>query len=173
MKIIPSEKISKILRNKELLENSLNVKIFGDGKEISIEGSPEDEYIAEKIIDAVNFGFPISNALQILDEEFLFEILNIKDHTKRKDLTRIKARIIGTKGKTFQTLCTLTKCSFELKDNEVGIIGSAECIKNAEDAIKYLIQGSKQANVYAKLEKNQPMPILDLGLKERKKYQAT
>ena len=172
MKIILSDKISKILRNKDFLENRLNVKIRNIGREISIEGSPEDEYIAEKVIDAINFGFPLSNALQILDEEFLFEILNIKNYTKRKDLTRIKARIIGTKGKTFQSLCQLTKCCFELKDNEVGIIGSAECIKNAEDAVKYLIHGSKQANVYAKLEKNQPTPILDLGLKKPKKKKS-
>lgn len=169
MKTIPSEKLPKILRNKELLEDKLNIKISNKGKEIFIKGTPEDEYIAEKVIDAINFGFPISDALQILDEEFLFEILNIKNYTKRKDLTRIKARIIGTKGKTFRTLCHLTKCCFELKDNEIGIIGSAECIKNAEDAVKYLIHGSKQANVYAKLEKNQPEPILDLGLKEKKK----
>ena len=169
MKIILSEKLPRILNNKRLLEERLNVQISNRGKEVSIEGTPEDEYIAEKVIDAINFGFPISDALQILDEEFLFEILNIKNYTKRKDLTRIKARIIGTKGKTFQTLCSLTKCCFELKDSEVGIIGSAECIKNAEDAVKYIIQGSKQANVYSKLEKNQPKPIVDLGLKMPKK----
>ena len=169
MKIILSEKLTKILRNKKLLEDKLNVKISNKGKEVFIEGTPEDEYLAEKVIDAINFGFPISDALQVLDEEFLLEILNIKNYTKRKDLTRIKARIIGTKGKTLQNLCQLTKCCFELKDNEVGIIGSAECIKNAESAVKYLIQGSKQANVYAKLEKNQPEPIVDLGLKISKK----
>jgi len=37
--------------------------------------------------------------LLIKDEDFVFEIINIKDHTKRKDLERIRARIIGTKGK--------------------------------------------------------------------------
>lgn len=169
MKLILSEKTSRILQNKNLLESRLNVKITNRGKEVFISGTPEDEYLAEKVIDAINFGFPLSDALQILDEEFLFEIINIKDYTKRKDLIRVKARIIGTKGKTFQTLCQLTKCCFELKDNEVGIIGSAECIKNAQDAITSIIKGSKQANVYAKLEKNQPEPIIDLGLKKKKK----
>ncbi|MFA4953608.1 MAG: hypothetical protein WC584_05270 [Candidatus Pacearchaeota archaeon] len=169
MRLILSEKLPRILKNKRLLEEKLNVKITNRGKEVFVNGSSENEYIAEKVIDAINFGFPISDAFLILDEEFLFEIINIKEHTKRKDLNRIKARIIGTKGKTFQTLCHLTKCCFELKDNEVGIIGSAECIKNAEDAVKSLIHGSKQANVYSKLEKNQPEPISDLGLKIKKK----
>ena len=169
MKLILSEKLPRILRNKNLLESKLKVKITNRGKEVYITGNSEDEYLAEKVIDAINFGFPILEALSILDEEFLFEIINIKDHTKRTDLSRVRARIIGTKGRTFQTLCSLTKCFFELKDNEIGIIGHADYIKNAQDAIISLIKGSKQANVYAYLEKHRPEPILDLGLKLKKK----
>ena len=169
MKTILSEKLPRILKNKRLLESKLKIKITNRGKEVFIVGSPENEYLAEKVIDAINFGFPVSDALQIIDEEFLFEIINIKSHTKRKDLRKIRARIIGTKGKTLQNICQLSKCSLELKDNEIGIIGSAECIKNAQEAIISLIKGSKQSNVYAYLEKHQPMPIIDLGLKKKNK----
>jgi rRNA processing protein Krr1/Pno1 len=38
-------------------------------------------------------------------------------------------------------------------DNQVGIIGSAECIKEAVISLESLIRGSKQGNVYARLEK--------------------
>ena len=169
MKIILSEETANIIKNKKRLERLLNVKITIKGEEISVEGSPEDEYIAEKVIDSISFGFPFSVALSIKLEDFLFEILNIKDYTPRKDFETIKARIIGKGGKTLKTLNTLTNCHFELKDNDVGIIGSPECIKNAQDAVIMVIQGSKHANVYSYLEKHHVQPILDLGLKKKKK----
>jgi len=166
MKTIYSEKLPRILKSKKRLEEKLKVKITNKGQEVSINGKPEDEYIAEKVIEALNFGFPFSDALLIKEEDNMLEIINIKDHTKRNDLKRVRARIIGTQGKTLKTLCKLTKCCFELKDNEVGIIGNPEYIENAQEAIIHLIKGSKQANVYKFLESNQPQPILDLGLKK-------
>jgi rRNA processing protein Krr1/Pno1 len=52
---------------------------------VYLTGTPEDEYIGEQVIDAINLGFPISSALLIKTEDFLFETLSIKKHTKRKD----------------------------------------------------------------------------------------
>ena len=187
MAILVSEDISKVIKNKKRLERLLHVKITikderlhgsedsdmqvkSGTREISVEGIPENEYIAEKVIDAINFGFPLSVALLIKEEDLLFEILGIKTYTHRKDLGTVRARIIGKAGKTLKTLNTLTQCYFELKDNDVGIIGSPELIKNAQDAVIFIIQGSKQANVYSYLEKHHIKPVLDLGLKEKKKY---
>ncbi|MCK4552882.1 hypothetical protein KAT80_01635 [Candidatus Pacearchaeota archaeon] len=166
MKKILCEKLPRIIKNKKQLEKLLNVKIKNRGKEVSIEGKPEEEYTAEKVIDALNFGFPFSTAIQIKEQDCTFEILNIKDHTNRKDLETVRARIIGTKGKTLQTLHQLTKCYFELKDNFVGIIGEPEYIENAQDAIILIIKGSKQSNVYNLLERHQVKEPIDLGLRK-------
>lgn len=165
MKKILSEKFQKIIRNKEKLEENLNVKITNRGKEIFIEGKSEDEYYAEKIIEALDFGFSFSTVILMKKEDFIFEILNIKDYTKRKDLERIKARIIGKGGKTLKVLHDLTECYFELNDNKVGIIGVSEYVKNAEEAVVSIIHGAKQSNVYNFLEKNREKPVVDLGLK--------
>lgn len=163
---IYSEKLPRILKNKKRLEQRLNVKITNRGKEVYITGKPVNEYTANLVIDALNFGFPYKVAILIKEEDFLFEILNIKDYTKRHDLERVRARIIGAKGKTLKTLSQLTKCFFELKDNEIGIIGDAEYIQNAQQAVISLIRGSKQANVYSFLEKHQVKPVFDLGLRK-------
>ncbi len=173
MKTIIVDNSSKITENKTKLEKMLNLKIIPKGNEIIIEGNAEDEYIGEMIIDALNFGFPLSSAFLIKTEDFMFETLSIKNYTHRKDLDRIRARIIGSSGRTFRTLSELTECFFQIKNNEVGIIGSPELIKNAHDAVVSIIQGSKQANVYAFLEKHKAQPILDLGLKEQKKKKST
>lgn len=162
---IQVDKLPRIIKGKKKLEEKLNVKITNKGTQVTIQGKPEDEYIAQQVIEALNFGFPFSTALLIKEEDFMFEKIPIKSHTKRTDIERIKGRIIGTQGKTLATLSQLTNCFFEIKDNEIGIIGDPEKIESAQNAIISIIKGSKQANVYSFLERNRPKPVVDLGLK--------
>lgn len=168
MKKIISEKIIRVIKNKTNLEKELNVTLEISGKEITITGKPENEYIAEKVIEAIDFGFPFSAALEIKKEDILFEILNIKEYTTQKDFERVRGRVIGKDGKALKTISSLSNCYIELSGNKLGIIGEAEYIINAEEACKLLIKGSKHANVYAYLEKHKIQPITDLGLKEEK-----
>ncbi|MGV8152159.1 MAG: KH domain-containing protein [Candidatus Nanoarchaeia archaeon] len=149
-----TEDLGKILRSKNLLEEKLKVKIKNTGKLLFINGDSENEYTASIVIDAINLGFSVERALFLTQEENILEIINIKDYTRRKNLELIRARIIGTHGKTLKTMQTLTDCAFAIKDNKVGIIGNYEDVKEASQAVKMIIQGSKQANVYAKLEKD-------------------
>jgi len=169
MKKIISDKIARILKNKSNIEKELEVKISVSENEVNLEGKPEDEFVAEQVIDAINLGFPYDIAFLIKKEDYFFEKLNIKDYTNKKDLKSVRARIIGKNGKTLKLLSELSECYLELKDNTVGIIGPPECIPLTQNAVICLIQGSKQANIYAMLEKNKPEPIIDLGLKEVKK----
>lgn len=169
MKKIIIEKLGIILKNKAKLEKELGIKIENRGKEIYISGSPEEEYTAEKIIEALDFGFPLSDALEIKRDNFTFEILNIKECTSQKNFERIRGRIIGKNGKALKTISNLSGCSIELSGNKLGIIGNCENLRNTEEACKLLIKGTKHANVYAYLEKHKPLPILDLGLKSSKK----
>ena len=167
MKKIISDKLPRIVKAKKKLEKEINVKITNRGKEVYLNGSPEDEYIAEKVIDAINFGFEISKVMEIKKEELDFEIINIKDYSRNKKLETVKGRIIGKSGKALQTLSNLTNCYFEIKGSEVGIIGSPEDMENAQEAIIMLSQGAKHGNVYGHLERNRPKPITDLGLKDK------
>jgi len=169
MKKIICEKIARIIKSKKNLEKELNIKIEINGKEVSFSGNPEDEYIAEKVIEALEFGFPFASALDIKKDDFIFEILNIKEYATQKNFERIRGRIIGKDGKALRTISSLSECHIELAGNKLGIIGYAENIRSVEEACKLLISGSKHANVYAYLEKHRVEPIIDLGLKEVKK----
>ncbi len=166
MKKLIIDKLPRIIRNRKRLEKKLNVKITNRGKEVFIEGKPEDEFVAEKVLEALDFGFPFSVVILIKEEDFEFEILNIKDYTTRKNLEQIRARLIGKGGKVLKTLTDLTNCYFELKDNYVGIVGDPEEIKNAIDAVVLIIQGSKHGNVYKHIEKLKPEDVGDLGLRK-------
>ncbi len=169
MKTIILNNSEKIIQEKNKLEKELNVKILSKENEILIDGNAEDEYIAEKVIDAINFGFSIKKSLSIKKQYLMFEILNIKNYMRGKNIVRVKGRIVGEGGRALATLSQLTDCYLEINGNQVGIIGNPENIENAQNAVIMLIKGSKHANVYAFLEKHQPEPILDFGLKEIKK----
>ncbi len=162
------QKTNPLFKNKKKLEKELKIKITLKEGDVLLEGRPLEEYFAKNVIEAIDFGFSINDALILKKEEFLFEIINIKNYTRSKNLERIRARIIGKKGTTLRTLSELTGCKFEIQNNDIGVIGEAENMKIVQEAIINLIRGTKQANTYSFLEKHQPKPLLDLGLKDDK-----
>lgn len=166
MKTILMEKVLRVIRNKKQLERTLEVKITNRGKEVTISGDADDEYLGQKVLEAIEMGFPISHALLIKEEGLMFEVLNIRDYTKRTDLERIRGRIIGKDGRAIRTLANLTKSFMEVKDNFVGIIAHPETMEIAQEAVISIVKGSKHSNVYAHLEKNQPEEVSDLGIRE-------
>jgi KH domain-containing protein len=147
------ENIGEVLKNKSKIEKELKVKIKNQGKIVFIRGEGDKTYIANKVLEAIDLGFSINRAILLKDEEIIFQIINIRDFTKKTNLDSIKARIIGIHGKTIKTLSSLSDCAISLNGNQIGIIGHVEDIKEATQAIQLIIQGSKQSNVYARLER--------------------
>ncbi len=168
MKKLILSKPLRIIKAKKLLEEELKIKLEFSGREVSFSGNSETEYVAEKVLEAIDFGFPIGAALMIEEEDLTLEFLSIKEYTKKKDYERIRGRIIGKEGKTKKTIMSLTGCFIELKDNRVGLLGRPENVKNARQAVISIIQGTKQANVYAYLEHHRPLPdeIADLDIEK-------
>jgi ribosomal RNA assembly protein len=153
METIFFENTSKIKKNLKLLQEKLNIKITLKGKQVTIEGSSMDEYEAEKILDAINFGFTARKALLLTDPDMEFRKMNIKKYTRRKNLTEVKARIIGTKGKTKRVLSDISGCDIIVKENTVGILGPTESVGSTTTALANLIKGTKIGNVFKYLER--------------------
>jgi ribosomal RNA assembly protein len=171
MKKIISKKYKRVTKNKKRLEKELQIKIKNRGSEISISGEPKKEYIAEKVILALDFGFPFEKALEIKTRNLSFETLNLKKYSKTKKFKRIRGRIIGREGRALKTLSDLTEGYFELKDNEIGIICEPEEKQRIIGGIVMLIGGAKHSSVYYFLEKTPRENIEDLGIKESFKKQ--
>ena len=160
------ETINKILKNKEKLEKKLKVKLEIKNSEVEISGEQIDIFEAEIVLSAIERSFPINAALLLLDENYMLEDIPIKKIT-RKNPKLVKSRIIGTKGKTLKLLSELSNCYIALHNNTVSIIGLNDKVKEAASAIRSLILGSKQSNVYKYLEKSREKVFPeDLGLKE-------
>lgn len=143
----------KIAKNIKEIEKSADIKIKVQGNQVEIKGSPVGEYEARKIIEALEFGFKLRDALRLTDENLAFRKLPIKQFTRRKDLEEVRGRIIGAYGKTKHAVEEVSGCAVVVHDSQVGIIGPAESIEEATTALINLIKGSKQANVYRFLEK--------------------
>ncbi len=163
MQEIYVEDIKKVLQNKKKLESELNIKITNKGKNLFVDGSADNEFIAMQVIEAINCGFSAYRALLLKQDEMILQRLNIKGVTKRHDLERIRARIIGKKGKTLKTLKNLTDCATSLHNNQIGIIGNAQEVEDAIQAVTSIIHGSKQGNVYSRLEKRRKTKKLRLN----------
>lgn len=148
-----AEDIVKVLKNKNKLEKQLGIKLTNKGKNIFIEGDAENEFTALEVLKAIDLGFSVPKALLLTQESIILQSLNIKDITKRHDLERVRARIIGTRGRALKNLTNLTNCAISLHNNKIGVIGNAEEIEEAIQAITSLVQGSKHGNVYARTER--------------------
>lgn len=153
MEIIFVPLVEEAKKEKAFLEKKLKVKITFNGKKVILEGNSLDEYEAKIVFEAIAFGYDSRTAVLLKDEEFAFRRMSIRDFTRRKDLEVVKARVIGTQGRTKKTLENLADCKIIVRENEVGIIASAEEIEYVLTALSNLIRGSKQSNVYKFLER--------------------
>lgn len=152
MESIPAKKLGEVRRMKSELEKKLNVKIIIRGKTVTFRGNSFDEYEASLVFDAIRFGFSVRKALLLKEEDKMFKVIHIKEHTKR-NLKDIKARLIGTRGKTRKTISKISGGEMIVNEGEVGVISDSESIDDVVTAVISIIKGSKQSNMYKYLEK--------------------
>ena len=151
--LLDKKAVFKVIKYRKKLEKALKIKIKIGKEKVDFIGKSDDEFIAKDIFEAINAGFSIGKVLLLLEETFMLEKIHIRDITKRKSLREVRARVIGKKGSTLELLSNLSDCFIELKENEIYIIGDAEDVEICMTALKNLVKGSKQSNVYKYLER--------------------
>ncbi|MCK5449403.1 hypothetical protein KAI32_00900 [Candidatus Pacearchaeota archaeon] len=170
MRNIKVEKMNKIKKAVPRIEEKIKIKISFQKNQITIKGSELNEYLVEKIVQAIAFGFDVEDALLLKNEDFVLEFIDIKSHTHRKNLKEVRARVIGTGGKARKTIENLTGAVIVIQVNRMGVIVDSEHLDSATQAIISLIQGAKHGNVFAYLEKQnvsrRKFRGEDLGLKK-------
>lgn len=165
---------------KEMVEKRCNVKLYIDGDDdvsvaivskddatsptstsVSTSTTPA-EAIDIKVFKAVEFvtaiarGFSPDRAVRLLnDEECMINVINLKDHVGRSHnaLQRIKGRLIGSNGKARRLIEELTGAYISIYGHYVAILGKAEEVRLAGEAVTMLINGSMHSTVYNMLQK--------------------
>ena len=103
---------------------------------------------------AIGRGFSPEIAYQLLEMEYYFEIVDIRDYVGRskKRLGTVRGRLIGRGGKTRHIIEDMTGCNLAIQGHTVGIISDLEGLEAAKVAISMVLSGSEHGSVYKYLE---------------------
>ena len=145
---VPKDRINVIKdeKAKRGIENSVNVKLSFDENTVIIDGEGLDLFTAKNMVKAIGRGFAPDKAFRLLNEEEVLDVVEIGEESN--NLKTIKARLIGTKGKTRRMIEEFSGASLSIYGKTVSFIGKYEQLKIAKDAVNMLLKGSKHAKVY-------------------------
>jgi ribosomal RNA assembly protein len=171
---IPKERVGALIgtdgETKDLIEKraGLWMKIDTEG-EVDIGENPEDPLAALKTMDlvkAIGRGFSPHRAMRLLDEDEYLEIIDLGDYIGKKpdQLSRMRARIIGSNGKTRRIIEDLTGANMSVYGSTVSIIANSVQMPIAKTAVGMLLRGSEHATVYRYLERSRAtLRISEMG----------
>ena len=146
--------LKKIKKAVPKIEAKVKIRFSFGASMVIIRGTELNEFLVEKIVQAVDFGFEVEDALLLLGQNHSLEFINVKEHTRRKNLHDVRSRLIGTDGKVLNTLENLTGAILVVKDNTVGVIAESKSLNKINQAIELIIRGAKHGNAYAFLERS-------------------
>jgi ribosomal RNA assembly protein len=164
---LPKDRVGVIIGRhgdtKQVLEDRTGVEIDIDSEtgEVAIATEKaKDPVMAMKVFDiirAIGRGFSPERALRLFDEDVFMRGFDIRDYVGKnpKHVRRLRARLIGTKGKTRRLLEELTDTEISIYGNTVYVIGALEELGIAETAVDMILSGSEHAAVYRFLEGKQ------------------
>jgi len=155
--LIPEEKMKKLKKDRrwELeLKKYTDVKIgLNDG--VTIEGDSFQVLKVKEIIKAFSRGFNFDDTIDLFDDDYALETINITDFvgkSKERQIV-IRGRLIGTRGKIKNMIEKFSNTRIAIYGKTVSVIGKWNDIKVAKDAIEMLLGGAKHNTVYRFLEK--------------------
>jgi ribosomal RNA assembly protein len=155
---IPKERIRKFGRLKARLEELTGVKIeVGREDYDTVSINDEDSLqvlLASKVVRAFGRGFDEETALNLLDDQYDLDLVEIKDYCGKSDkrIDVLRGRVIGTKGKTKAAIEKYSETKLSIYGKTVGIIGVWKNILIAKQAVEMILMGSKHTSVYRFLE---------------------
>lgn len=112
-------------------------------------------FVISNIIAAVNYGHSPEHAMKLEDENYVLDVIDLKQMVKDHErLKSVAGRIIGKDGSTRRAIEEITKCNISIKDSFVSSIGPYENIQLIHEALEMLIKGSSHKSFYSYLERN-------------------
>ena len=166
---IPKERIAILIGEKGIEKRKLQKKtdttIQISSKEGDVVISGKDSLnilIVRDIIKAIGRGFNPKIANNLLNEENMFDMINIHDYSgnSKKQEARIKSRVIGRDRKARRTIERFTNTNICIYGKTIGIIGHIEDVSLARRSLDKLLKGSPHGKVYGWIKKQQELQSL-------------
>lgn len=174
---IPQNRVGALIgpdgKTKAELEQRSGCRMHIDSEtgEVSIEDDKAFEPIlALKVRDAVRAigrGFSPDHAIRLFQDDTYLDILDLTEYVGKatKDLERVRARIIGTHGKTRRSIEEATGVEVSILGKTVALIGEMQEVATAREAVEMLLNGAAHGTVYKFLErKRKELRLHDMGL---------
>jgi len=161
---IPKDRIGAMIgpagRVKRDIEKKtgINLEVDSESGEVTIHyDHAKDPAMVLKIDDfvkAVGRGFSPERAYRLLKDDQYFAVMDIQDYVGKKidHIRRMRARVIGTGGKTRRVIEDLSEAELSIYGDTVAIIGDAEALDIAKTALDMILNGSEHSAVYSYLE---------------------
>ncbi|MEM5878959.1 MAG: KH domain-containing protein [Candidatus Aenigmatarchaeota archaeon] len=150
---IPEERLKFFRNYVDKLEKLASCKIRIN-EEISIEA--EDPLLlmrVKEVIKALGRGFDFAIALNLLDEQYCLETINIQEFSgkSKNRMVTMKGRVIGTEGKAKRLIEKHTNVKITIYGKTISIIGKWDEVQKAKQAVESLLQGRKHSTVFKDL----------------------
>lgn len=130
------------------------------------EGDPWGTLKARDVVLAIGRGFSPERAFRLFKGETYLSVLNMREVTGKRDkmaVRRIRARLIGERGKARERLEELSGCSISIYGYHVAIIGNAEELERGTRALTLLLRGSEHSTVFGYLAGERERSALERG----------
>ena len=107
------------------------------------------------VIKAVGRGMAPKRAIQLLQDDWFFEMVDLREHVGKRSnqQRRIRARIIGSEGKIRKMIEQHTNTEISIYNSTVVLVGEETGLASARQAIEMLASGSEHGTVIKYLEK--------------------
>ncbi len=156
---IPHERIAILIgergKTKKQIEKvcEVTLNVDEDG-EVEVDGDTAHTYFAKDVVKAIGRGFAVKQALKITTDNFAFYLIDLDEYARSdKDITRIKGRVIGEKGKVKKEIESATESYLSVYGDTIGIISKIDTMEYAKEAVSMLIDGSQHSRVFNYLAK--------------------
>lgn len=108
------------------------------------------------VIKAIGRGMAPKAAIRLLDDDNFFEMVDLKDFVGKRSQQqrRIRARIIGSQGKIRRLIENLTDVEITIYKSTVVLVGDADGLALARQAVEMIAGGSEHGSVLSFLERN-------------------
>jgi len=152
---IPEDRVGVLIGPKGSVKRKIESKTktkleidSGEG-EVLVEGEGEGYFKAHDIVKAIGRGFSPEKAFTLLKDDYLLKVIDITDYTG-KNTSNQKAkrgRVIGRHGLARLEIEKKTHCLVSVHGKTVAIIGLANEIETAINAVQMLLEGAKHETV--------------------------
>jgi ribosomal RNA assembly protein len=115
------------------------------------DADPTGALKARDVALAIGRGFSPARAFRLLTDDVYLSVLDIKQVSGKREkaaLRRIRARVIGVRGRARERIEELSGCAVSVYGSTVALIGREGELERAQRAVQLLLRGSEHNTVF-------------------------